>query len=71
MSLVNELANSYKEAVKKEIASLKTNIKLLAFLSTDNPAAVTYSKYTSDACIDVGINFELVHSEPELSLIHI
>ena len=65
MSLVNELANSYKEVIKKEITSLKANIKLLAFLSTDNPAAVTYSKYTSDACIDVGINFELVHSEPE------
>lgn len=65
VSLVNEIANSYKEIIKEEIISLKSNIKLLAFLSTDNPAAVTYSKYTSGACIDVGINFELVHSEPE------
>ena len=65
ISLVNELAHSYKETIREEIVSLKNNIKLLAFLSTDNPAAVTYSKYTSDACIDVGINFELVHSEPE------
>ena len=65
MSLVNQLANSYKEIIKNEIISLKSPLKLLAFLSTDNPAAVTYSKYTSDACIDVGINFELKHSEPK------
>ena len=65
ISLVKQLAQTYKEAIRKDIVSLETNIKLIAFLSTNNPAAVTYSKYTSDACIDVGINFELVHSEPE------
>ncbi len=65
MSLVKDLALNYKARIKKEISSTKANIKLLAFLSTNNPAAITYSKYTSNACAEVGINFELIQANPE------
>lgn len=53
------MAQRYRSALREEVATLKNGLKLVGFLSSDNPPSITYSDYTRTGCEDVNIQFEL------------
>lgn len=55
----NEIAQTYRDEIRSEIQKKGFVINIVGFLVSDDPASITYSDYTKDACTDVGINFEL------------
>ena len=64
-SFALEVAARYRDQIRGELSSLGKKIRLVGFLSTDQSASLTYSQYTAAGCSDVGIEFELIRSEPE------
>ena len=64
-SFASEVAARYRDQIRGELSSLGKKIRLVGFLSTDQSASLIYSQYTAAGCSDVGIEFELVRSEPE------
>ena len=62
-----ELSKRYREQLRVDLKGLGAQLKLVGFLSSENAPSMTYSAYTKNACIDVGIDFEL-RSVPRLEL---
>lgn len=55
----NEIAQYYKDEIKSDIRAHGYKINIVGFLVSDDPASITYSEYTREACEDVGISFDL------------
>jgi methylenetetrahydrofolate dehydrogenase (NADP+)/methenyltetrahydrofolate cyclohydrolase len=63
--LVSELAASFRSEIASDLASCDKQLKLVGFLSTDNPASHSYAQYTASGCKDVGIDFDLREVRPD------
>ena len=53
------VAARYRAEIRHEIRSLKTQLKVVGFLSGDYGPSLTYAEYTRSACEDLGIAYEL------------
>lgn len=56
----SKVAQELRESVKNTLATECLKLKIVGFLVGDNPASITYANYTKDACIAVGIEFDLI-----------
>ncbi|KAI8870154.1 NAD(P)-binding protein [Ramicandelaber brevisporus] len=63
--LAGTIATRYLGEIKKEVASLSTQPKLVGFLANSDPAAEMYSQWTGKSCDETGVAYELRKVEPE------
>lgn len=54
-----EVARSFRDAIRGEVAELGAPLTLVGFLSEDGGPSKTYANYTRKGCDDVGIRFDL------------
>ncbi|CAG8506799.1 430_t:CDS:2 [Ambispora gerdemannii] len=57
--LASDIAQVYRDEVKKIISSKGIRPKLVGFLANNDPAAVKYAKWTGKSCQEIGVEFEL------------
>jgi methylenetetrahydrofolate dehydrogenase (NADP+)/methenyltetrahydrofolate cyclohydrolase len=56
-----QVAESFRNELRSEIATLPDKLGLVGLLSTDHGPSQTYAEYTKKACEEVGVRFDLRH----------
>ncbi|MBD3245013.1 MAG: bifunctional methylenetetrahydrofolate dehydrogenase/methenyltetrahydrofolate cyclohydrolase [Candidatus Moranbacteria bacterium] len=59
-----EIAAQIRQNVKKKLKKLDKKLKLAVILVSDDPASVVYVKMKEKACVEAGIDFELIKISP-------
>ena len=54
-----EVARTFRDAIRAEVAALGAPLTLVGFLSEDGGPSKTYASYTRKGCRDVGMSFDL------------
>lgn len=54
----SQVAESYRDEIKADLAKIPTALKLVGFLASDVGPSATYANYTRVGCEKVGIEFE-------------
>jgi methylenetetrahydrofolate dehydrogenase (NADP+) / methenyltetrahydrofolate cyclohydrolase len=61
----SEIAGSYLDEVRSEVATLSEPLRLVGILSSDAQASDVYANYAAQGCAKVGIEFERRRATPE------
>jgi 5,10-methylene-tetrahydrofolate dehydrogenase/methenyl tetrahydrofolate cyclohydrolase len=56
-----EVADSFRDEIRRELLALPEPLVIAGFLSTEHGPSATYAEYTRRGCEDVGARFELRH----------
>ena len=63
--LASEIAEKYLVELKKDVSTMAKKPVLAGVLANGDPAAATYAKWTSNACLKVGIEFKLISTNKD------
>ena len=63
--LATHIVEKFNEELKKSIQTMSFAPKLVGILANNDTAALTYSKWTQNACERIGIKFDLVQCEKD------
>lgn len=59
----SDIARQYRDELRERLQSSRHRLKLVGFLSSEFSPSKTYASYTKAGCDDVGLDFELRHSD--------